>query len=92
LAYPTGTVPEPWNRLLELLGEWHDDQAVIEHLRKAVYLSRFNQAEGNMLTKVKDEMIVHREDLLAKIVATFFSIQNKESIDVDEKPLIAALH
>ena len=80
MAYPKAALPEPWNRLLELLGEWHDNQVVIEHLRKAIYCSQFTQDEIDRLCAVRREMIEHRESLLLKIVRTYYFVQGKDVI------------
>jgi CHAD domain-containing protein len=72
------TIPEPWNKLLELLGKWHDEQVAVEHLRKATYSSRFSQDEVNRLYVVKREITDNRENLFDQIVATYFLIESKE--------------
>lgn len=89
MKYPDMTIPEPWNKLLELLGKWHDEQVAIEHLRKAIYSSRFGQDEINRLYKVKREIMENRETLSDQIVATFFLIESKEgAIRVPDNSMI----
>jgi hypothetical protein len=78
MTYKTITIPEPWNKLLELLGKWHDDKVAIEHLRKAIYSSRYSQDEVNRLYMVKREITENRENLFDQIVGTYFLIENKE--------------
>ncbi len=89
MTYKAMTIPEPWNKLLELLGKWHDDQVAIEHLRKAIYSSRYSQDEVNKLYKVKREITENRENLFDEIVATYFLIENKEgTISVPDNSMI----
>ena len=78
-AYSHIVIPDPWNKLLELLGHWHDSQVSIEHLRKAIYVSSYNQSEIDRLYAVKQELIVDREKIFDQISSTYSLIQSKEN-------------
>lgn len=78
-AYADIVIPDPWNKLLELLGDWHDSQVAIEHLRKAIYSSSYPQTEIDLLDRIKQELIVNREKLFDQITATYALIQSKEN-------------
>lgn len=82
IGYENMIIPEPWSKLLELLGEWHDEQVAIEHLRKAIYSSRFTQDEINRLYVVKREITDNRENLIDQIVSIYFLIECKEGSPV----------
>lgn len=89
-AYPDMIVPDPWNKLMELLGKWHDNQVAIEHLWKAIYSCRFHQDEVTRLYSVKREITENRENLFDQIVATFYIIENKEgAIIVPDSSIIS---
>jgi hypothetical protein len=78
-AYSHIVTPDPWNKLLELLGHWHDSQVSIEHLRKAIYVSSYHQSEIDRLYAVKQELIVAREKIFDQISSTYSLIQSKEN-------------
>lgn len=92
MLYPDVTIPEPWNRLMELLGKWHDEQIAIEHLRKAIYSSRFSQDEINRLHDIKRKITDNREDLFDQIVATYFLIESNDGrVNVPDNSLVSQI-
>ncbi|MFE3868929.1 hypothetical protein ACFX5E_12735 [Flavobacterium sp. LS2P90] len=56
--------------LPELLGEWHDFQTVIQHLKKAVDSGEINQKESNQLENVIATFTFKSQLLFSKINAT----------------------
>lgn len=78
-AYDDMVIPDPWHKLLELLGDWHDSQVAIEHLRKAIYFSSYTQTEIDLLYGIKQELIITREKLFDQIASTYALIQSKEN-------------
>ena len=55
--------------LPELLGEWHDYQVTINHLKKVINSGQINPTENNQLENIKALFIFKREFLLSKINA-----------------------
>ncbi|MFV5692403.1 CHAD domain-containing protein [Flavobacterium sp. LT1R49] len=53
--------------LPELLGEWHDYQVTINHLKKIIDSGQINPTENNQLESIKALFIFKREFLLNKI-------------------------
>lgn len=74
-TYPNMSIPKPCNRLQTLFGTWHDNQVAIDHLRKAVFSSQFNQDEIKQLQKIKRELIENREKLFDQILSTYVLIE-----------------
>ena len=53
--------------LPELLGEWHDYQVTINHLKKGINSGQINPTVNNQLENIKALFIFKREFLLNKI-------------------------
>jgi CHAD domain-containing protein len=78
-TYPDLVIPDPWNKFVELLGIWHDEQMTIEHLRKAIFSSQFDQPEIDKLYEVKQELVNKREALVDQIASTYMLLKSKDN-------------
>ncbi len=56
--------------LSELLGEWHDYQITINHLKKVIDSGKINPNENNQLENIKTTFTFKRELLFNKINTT----------------------
>ncbi|WP_276370511.1 hypothetical protein [Chryseolinea sp. H1M3-3] len=78
-TYPDLVIPGPWNKFVELLGIWHDEQMTIEHLRKAIFSSQFDQPEIDKLYEIKQELVNKREALVDQIASTYMLLKSKDN-------------
>lgn len=67
----SGHEREQLEKLLDLLGEWHDRQIAFDHLLKAIYMGRLSAAESEPIRKIKYDLIHDKEDLYEKIVSYY---------------------
>lgn len=58
-------------RMLELLGEWHDHQVAYDNLVKNIYTGRMTRPESEPIKQIKFKLINDKEDLYEKIVAYY---------------------
>lgn len=71
LNYDSQNKPTSGKDILpELLGEWHDYQIIINHLKKVIDSCEINPNESNQLDIIKASFVFKNELLFRKIVAT----------------------
>ena len=59
------------DKLLELLGSWHDHQIAFDHIIKAIYVGQLSESESAPIKKIKDDLINDKEHLYEKIVSFY---------------------
>jgi hypothetical protein len=60
-------------KLLDLLGTWHDYQITFDHVIEAIYAGRLTAPESDPIKKIKYDLINEKEGLYEKIVS-FYAI------------------
>ncbi|NJM26169.1 MAG: CHAD domain-containing protein [Bacteroidia bacterium] len=65
-------------KLLELLGNWHDHQVAFDHVVKVIYDGHYTAAECEPVKQIKSGLIEKKEDFYEKIVS-FYSIDMHSS-------------
>jgi hypothetical protein len=72
-------------KLLDLLGVWHDHQITFDHVIKTIHTGRLAAAENESIIKIKYELISDKEALYEKIVS-FYSTEflNHKNLVTDE--------
>lgn len=62
---------EQLEKMLDLLGEWHDHQMAFDHVVKAIYTGRLTVPESEPVKQIKSQLITDKENLYEKIVAYY---------------------
>lgn len=60
-------------KLLDLVGQWHDHQIAFDHVIRAIYTSNCTPAENEPVKKIKYSLINDKERLYEEIVACYVS-------------------
>lgn len=60
-------------KLLDLVGQWHDHQIAFDHVIRAIYTSNCTPAENEPVRKIKYSLINDKERLYEEIVALYVS-------------------
>ncbi len=66
------------DKLLDLLGYWHDHQIAYDHVIKALHVGRLSRSESAPIKKIKDDLVNDKENLYEKVVSFYTTnMQNK---------------
>jgi CHAD domain-containing protein len=58
-------------RMLDLLGAWHDHQIAFDHIVKTIYTGQLTEPESEPIKQIKYDLINDKERLYEKIVAYY---------------------
>lgn len=63
-------------RLLDLVGQWHDHQIAFDHVIKAIYTANLTERESDSIRKIKFGLIGDKEHLYEDIVSFYVKNMN----------------
>jgi hypothetical protein len=62
-------------RLLDLLGAWHDRQQAFDHVIKTIYTGKLTGPESEPVSTIKNALAREKQDLFEKIAACYTSFE-----------------